>query len=152
LLCPVGSWGGLQEAIVKNYRLPINAKAPGEARHLLRFMSSVGVSEPQLESACLLTTELVTNAVLHAELEDQAAIDLGVVVSADRLRIEVTDSGVGFNRSQTREREKAGFGHGFKLVNGLADRWGIQSTDSLCIWFELDRQSDTDTTHTAHAG
>jgi anti-sigma regulatory factor (Ser/Thr protein kinase) len=142
----------LQEALFKNYRLPISAQAPAKARHLLRFMSSIGLRRSQLENACVLTTELVTNAVLHAELDDHDAIDLGVVVSADRLRIEVTNPGVGFDRSQARERKKAGFGNGFTLVNGLADRWGIKSTDSLCIWFELDRQTGTDTAHTAHAG
>jgi anti-sigma regulatory factor (Ser/Thr protein kinase) len=130
--------GDLQDDVVKNYRLPASAEAPGEARGLLKVMSPSGLSQSQLYSACLLTTELVTNAVLHAGLDDGGGIDLDVVVSEDRMRIEVTDTGVGFNSSQARARQKQGFGHGFKLVNEIADRWGIQSTDSLCIWFELD--------------
>ena len=87
----------------------------------------------------LLVSELVTNAVTHAESMAQ------VHVQADegRLRIEVAD------RSPTRPLVRpvdhsASSGRGLQIVATLADRWGVLEGDGeggegKAVWFELDR-------------
>ncbi|MFI9256600.1 ATP-binding protein [Streptomyces sioyaensis] len=110
-------------------------KAVGEVRRELRQLLSrwtVPGGGELMEVATLLTSELVTNALVHAEG--------GAVVTArvgDRLRVEVRDFVPG--RPEPRAPTTDGTsGRGLMLVRSLADAWGIR-TESLgkSVWFEL---------------
>ncbi|GES28696.1 hypothetical protein San01_11830 [Streptomyces angustmyceticus] len=110
-------------------------KAVGEVRRELRQLLSRWASPGDgelAEVATLLTSELVTNALVHAEG--------GAVVTArvgDRLRVEVRDFVPG--RPEPRAPTTDGTsGRGLMLVRSLADAWGIR-TESLgkSVWFEL---------------
>ncbi|MGY5133102.1 ATP-binding protein [Streptomyces nigrescens] len=110
-------------------------KAVGEVRRELRQLLSrwtlPGGGE-LAEVATLLTSELVTNALVHA--------GGGAIVTArvsDRLRVEVRDFVPG--RPEPRAPTTDGTsGRGLMLVRSLADAWGIR-TESLgkSVWFEL---------------
>lgn len=113
-------------------------RAVGEVRRELRQLLSHwaklrnGEAAEVAEVATLLTSELVTNALVHAEG--------GAVVTAiagDRLRIEVRDfvSGLPEPKAPTADGTS---GRGLMLVRSLADRWGIRSHGvGKCVWFEL---------------
>jgi anti-sigma regulatory factor (Ser/Thr protein kinase) len=85
-------------------------------------------------------SELVTNGVRHAQLGDDAVIDLEVAVEPERVRVQVSDEGPGFDppTSWPPPPDSVG-GRGLFIVNQLASRWGVDRGRSTCVWFELDR-------------
>jgi anti-sigma regulatory factor (Ser/Thr protein kinase) len=109
-----------------------------EARRALGEVSD-HLSPRRLEDARLLVSELVTNAIRHAGLDDDDVIRL-VVVSGDRaLRIEVCDPGPGFDVGEPTPDPARPTGWGLYLVRELADRWGVERNELTRVWFELDR-------------
>ncbi|MFI6447090.1 ATP-binding protein [Kitasatospora sp. NPDC050543] len=110
--------------------------AVGAVRQRLRSaLSRWGVPE-LADTAELLTSELVTNALLHTR---QGAV-LDAVLTADlRLRIEVQDGTAGLPvRRREPDTEYATSGRGLLLVEALADDWGVQLRgDGKVTWFEL---------------
>lgn len=85
------------------------------------------------EVAVLLTTELVTNAIVHART------DFALRVSAhdDRLRVEVSDSSHEPPRLVP-IRGLEDHGRGLHLVDALSDSWGVDwADDHKVVWFEL---------------
>jgi hypothetical protein len=54
----------------------------------------------------------------------------------DLVRIEIGDSGPGFDREDVAEG-----GFGMRLLNKLASRWGCErSGQGFRVWFEVDRR------------
>ena len=88
------------------------------------------------ETAVLLVSELVTNAVRHARGSD--AITLELEAKGTWLRIEVTDG----DPRRPQPRTPAGLdgsGFGFVLVDALAAKWGVRETATgKAVWAELD--------------
>ena len=94
----------------------------------------------------LLVSELVTNSVKHAAVGEDESILLEVRVVEDVLRVEVRDSGPGFERPSSAPPDDADEGWGLFLVEQLADQWGVDS-GRQAVWFEIDcakRPSDSD--------
>ncbi len=88
----------------------------------------------------LLVSELVTNALRHADLRDDDRIVLAVEVREDAVRVEVRDPGSGFDPPErVGEEPQSGTGWGLYLVSTLADRWGVETGSDTRVWFELDR-------------
>ena len=92
------------------------------------------------ETATLLVSELVGNAVRHASA-GRLALELRLEASAARLRIEVLDSDPRPPQPRTpAELDESGFG--FILVEALADKWGVRPTAvGKAVWAELDIRS-----------
>jgi serine/threonine-protein kinase RsbW len=115
-------------------RLPPEAGAPGVARDLLRGWVGAALQPDQLDTARLLVSELVTNAVLHGEGE--------ITVRAWRqpglLRVEVRDQGEGFAHRGRRPDASMTGGWGLHMVSMQSSRWGVD-TECARVWFELDR-------------
>ncbi|MFF9061258.1 ATP-binding protein [Streptomyces sp. NPDC101213] len=99
-------------------------------RELLRHWGRPG----QSETAELLTSELVTNALVHT---DRDAV-LTATVGPGGLRVEVRDFAAGRPRPRRRDADEATHGRGLVLVQSLADAWGVR-THSIgkAVWFEL---------------
>jgi anti-sigma regulatory factor (Ser/Thr protein kinase) len=91
----------------------------------------------------LLVSELVTNALRHADLGDDDKIVLAMDVRDDAVRVEVRDSGKGFEPpgELTGDPERIE-GWGLYLVSTLADRWGVEGDGATRVWFELDRSPE----------
>ncbi|MGH2967935.1 MAG: ATP-binding protein, partial [Solirubrobacteraceae bacterium] len=83
----------------------------------------------------LLVSELVTNAVRHADGE---VVRLVVALSGGVLRIEVHDPGRGFEVSEPSHDPLRSSGWGLVLVAELADRWGVDHLPRTRVWFEMD--------------
>jgi len=93
------------------------------------------------ETVELLVSEVITNAVVHAETGGSMSmrwID-GVV------RVEVTDGGRGAVVARHPGPNEV-TGRGMALVESLARQWGVfvpDSSDHKTVWFEVDAQPST---------
>ena len=89
------------------------------------------------DNILLLVTELVTNAVRHANAGPDRAVRVELSRWSDCVRVAVFDGGAGFTAGPPAERDEAD-GWGLVLVDRVADRWAVTPTDSgTCAWFEL---------------
>jgi serine/threonine-protein kinase RsbW len=88
------------------------------------------------ETAVLLVSELVTNAVRHATSTDAITLELEVVQTCLRIEAYRRRPGLALPRT-TGEFDESGFE--FALVNSLADKWGVRETvTGKTAWAELD--------------
>src|SRR4051812_16164018 len=91
-----------------------------------------------LDDIRLLVSELVTNSIRHAADDGDGTVGLEVNLQSDRVRVEVTDGGSGFEpEPRTTDRHQPG-GWGLYLVDQLADRWGVNRSRLTQVWFEMD--------------
>lgn len=99
----------------------------------------VGLLErPVWEDLRLLVTELVTNGVRHGS--KRGPVTASVAVGDEKVRVEVSDCGRGFNPPEApMPRTDGTGGWGLQLVDRVATRWGVKVGDSTCVWFELAR-------------
>ena len=117
--------------------------APEATVDARRFVRASLRDEPKLlvDDAVLLADELITNAVRHSATRDP--IDVSITLAATHIRVEVSDSGHGFDPEQLTRRatatSKREGGWGLELVASLATRWGVE-TDAgrTVVWFEID--------------
>ena len=94
--------------------------------------SGLPATRQEPNSAGLLASELVTNAVVTAKASSSAR-----ELDADRLLVEVIGEGHGFERTiRLRDTESVG-GRGLGIMDTVASRWG--STRAPPVWFELER-------------
>jgi anti-sigma regulatory factor (Ser/Thr protein kinase) len=114
--------------------LPRAPGAPGMARRRLARSFGQTLDEDQLRTAALLTSELVTNALLHGE----GTITLRASLDDVRLLVEVIDEGHGLDTANRRHNGDGIGGYGLRIVDSEASRWGTRG-DTTHVWFELER-------------
>jgi len=90
----------------------------------------------RVDDATLLVSELVTNAVKYGPEEE--SIQLIVHHGDQRTRFTVHDLGLGPLPEMRAQDDPEPGGHGLRLVDALAERWGVER-GSTRVWFELDR-------------
>jgi anti-anti-sigma factor len=116
-------------------------QAPARARAELREALANRVSAADRATLTLLTSELVTNAVIHSVPDAGDTVAVRITIYPDRVRIEVTDPGSGFELGNLPPRPRDFGGHGLVVVEGLSSRWGTTRAGDdggFCVWFELD--------------
>jgi anti-anti-sigma factor len=128
---------------------PRDEQAPSRARAAVRELLGQTLEQSALFSAVLMTSELVSNAVLHPPAADASSL-VGVRVSvfSDRVRVEVDDPGQGFDPSmrgmeQTELPSPDQGGRGLFVVDRCATRWGIRRLENdrgsrFSVWFEIE--------------
>jgi anti-sigma regulatory factor (Ser/Thr protein kinase) len=100
-----------------------------------RFVGHILRHHPDRETAVLLTSEFVTNGIVHGA----GVITVVVLESEVGVRVEVTDAGSGRLPRMRESSVDAESGRGLFLVDRLAARWDHVHTDAgLTAWFELD--------------
>ncbi|WP_437114741.1 ATP-binding protein [Streptomyces longispororuber] len=103
----------------------------GALRDLLRHWGRPGTAE----TAELLASELVTNALVHT---DRDAV-FTATVEPRRLRVEVRDFTGHRPRLRGADTGDGTHGRGLMLVQALADAWGVSAHGvGKSVWFELD--------------
>jgi DNA-binding NarL/FixJ family response regulator len=118
-------------------------RSAGEARRFVATALEGWQLGPLLETVTLLTSELVTNAILHAGSE----VDVVVRLTGEAARVEVTDRSDLPPAPRTPAEEESS-GRGLSLVEALARRWGTRRLVSggKTVWFEVPRASASGTT------
>ena len=125
-------------------QLPREPTAPARARAELREAVAGRLSDSDQATLTLLISEVVTNSVIHPDPAVGGSVGLQITAYADRVRVEVSDAGSGFDASSLRPRPREAGGHGLIVVDALASRWGTSrrdAEDGFCVWFELDVES-----------
>ena len=96
------------------------------------------VAPTTVADAVLLTSELVTNVMMHTE--DACTLALTYDPAVGTVRVEVTDTSPNClppSRPTPPNDQSGGFG--LKLVTRLAAEWGYElDSDRKTVWFELD--------------
>jgi phosphoserine phosphatase RsbU/P len=123
--------------IVRRTLLPAELRSPGAARSIVRAVTTEGDLTEVLDEALLLTTELVTNAVVHAATQ----VTVEVTADAAGLTITVLDELPGPLLPNTDgDRAEDERGRGLLLVNGMSQRWGtVHHPGGKGVWFHLAR-------------
>ena len=115
--------------------LPPTAESAGVARWLVNDLLRDLVDEDTRDTAALLTTELVSNAIRHTRDE----LVISVRLAAGRLRVGVSDSS--HRRPQlVQVGSRDTSGRGLHLVQALADGWGVDPDErglGKTVWFEV---------------
>ena len=113
---------------------------PRSAKQARRFVAArLSGHHPDLvEAATLMVSELVTNSIRHAT----GPVAITLEVTADRLRIDVSDPGPG-TPSVRSPAPGENSGRGLRIIAELADDWGLTSNPETGnnVWFVL--QLDT---------
>jgi anti-sigma regulatory factor (Ser/Thr protein kinase) len=115
--------------------------AAGRARELVTGTLGDALSGETLHDVLLLTTELITNAVRHADVDEGRTLELTVAAERRRVRVAVTDPGGStVPRMQDLDVTVPG-GMGLFLVDSISSRWGAErsSGGATQVWFELQR-------------
>lgn len=131
---------GLLEAVegaVARRRVSLGQEphAPRQARRFVDETLRRWRCGEALETIELLVSELVTNALLHAE----SPAEVAVVLHPDSIRVEVAD-----DSSELPRPREAGprdpTGRGLALVEQLATAWGVEvRNEGKTVWFEVPR-------------
>jgi anti-sigma regulatory factor (Ser/Thr protein kinase) len=90
------------------------------------------------DDVLLLLTELVTNAVRHANAGPDTTLRVELRQRSRTVRVAVYDEGPGFapQASALGGGDKGGWG--LRLVDRIADFWAIIPTATgTCVWFEI---------------
>jgi anti-sigma regulatory factor (Ser/Thr protein kinase) len=120
--------------------LPAGLASVRRARRLTRATLTEWGFEDQVETAELLVSELVGNALDHA----RGQVRLGFSARDGRLRCEVEDEDPELPSMRTVDGD-AESGRGLFLVDMLSCRWGgIPTSHGKAIWFELPAFADAD--------
>lgn len=118
---------------------PADRRSPGAARHFVREqLDGWDCAEGEVgEITLLLVSELVTNGVLHAG----TAVGVAVGYDGGTLAVAVTDGvpdGIEPGPWSTPQARGAPSGRGLRIVDALADDWGVSVHDQgKTVWFEL---------------
>ena len=113
--------------------LPAELISGRKARLFLSDRLSEWRLDGLMDTALLLTTELVTNAVIHAG----SAVRVTVRRGMDHLRVEVADTGPGALHLREPGVD-ATTGRGLQLMESLATAWGTSAYEAgKLVWFEL---------------
>jgi anti-sigma regulatory factor (Ser/Thr protein kinase) len=116
--------------------------AASAARNALLSLEAQ-VEPPVLDDIRLLVSELVTNAIRHADAPSGGEVALDVSIADSAVRVEVADPGEGFQpEPRDHEMSRPG-GWGLYLVDRIADRWGVLSNQMNRVWFELESGART---------
>ncbi|MER0448998.1 ATP-binding protein [Streptomyces sp. Edi4] len=108
--------------------------AVAEIRRALRELLRSSRHSRAADVAELLTSELVTNALVHT---DRGAV-VTVTVGETGLRVEVRDFATDLPTPRRPTSDDGTHGRGLVLVEALADAWGVDEHErGKIVWFEL---------------
>jgi anti-sigma regulatory factor (Ser/Thr protein kinase) len=110
--------------------------AGAEAR---REIVALPISQDAREQLALVVSELVNNAVLHADAATESQVSLKVSLRSGRVRVEVRDGGSGFDAPAPIPPDPlAAGGQGLLIVAALSDAWGVvRGPDGCTVWCEV---------------
>ena len=110
-------------------------RSPAEARRFVARTLTPLVGREDVETAVLLTSELVTNAMLHAS----STCEVALRGAGDLLQIRVSDRGGRAPLERQSIREQVSTGRGLQLLEVLCRRWGVDPGPGggKTVWCDL---------------
>jgi anti-sigma regulatory factor (Ser/Thr protein kinase) len=105
------------------------------ARRFVRdVLEDNAVDDDVVETVELLTSEVITNALVHA----RSAPELAVRVRSEVVRVEVVDVSPVVPIRRSIETDALS-GRGIAIVESLASQWGVTdlSAQGKTVWFEV---------------
>jgi anti-sigma regulatory factor (Ser/Thr protein kinase) len=111
---------------LRTLTLPARPESARSARQFVvaELRRAGWLDSPRLEQVALVTSELATNAVIHARTELQVRVGC----DEHEARIEVVD-GAPARPEQARPRLLDTGGRGLILVDAMVDEWGVEDLD-----------------------
>ncbi|WP_229807957.1 ATP-binding protein [Actinomadura livida] len=126
--------GGL--VVLGSLTLPGVRRSVGYARRFLRDL--VPAAHPRLDDLVTVTSETVTNAIVHTDSGDGGRVTISLLAGGDLYRLEVADDGAGGRRPHPRAEAGAESGRGLWLVEALSDGWGFRADGArTVVWAEF---------------
>jgi anti-sigma regulatory factor (Ser/Thr protein kinase) len=118
---------------------PCAPASAGAARRFVRSACTGLVNDEVVETAVLLTSELVTNSVVHG----RSAVTVAVSAPDEVLRVAVTDHDSQWPTLEPAEQVKER-GRGMALVEAISIAWGVMPVgEGKTVWFTLSRHAPT---------
>jgi anti-sigma regulatory factor (Ser/Thr protein kinase) len=121
----------LQLELERDLETPALARAA-----IVGFCESRGFSPSTLATLTLLVSEVVTNAVIHPDVEPPGTVGLYARLDEEGVRVEVRDRGQGFT-PEPRDPNRLGGGYGLYLLEKEAASWGVEQGPQTTVWFEV---------------
>jgi anti-sigma regulatory factor (Ser/Thr protein kinase) len=115
--------------------LRLSLSAPREVRHSLEARYAESMERSLLDDVTVLTSEMVTNAVVHSGRPSGDELTVTARVADGTLRVEVTDMGQGMHNLAARSVEPPS---GLGYLQLMSDRWSSWIDDAFHVWFEID--------------
>jgi anti-sigma regulatory factor (Ser/Thr protein kinase) len=113
---------------------------PLSVRQARRFVAdTIGENHRQCDTAMLLTSELVTNAILHSRSgRPGGTLELVVSATCSALLVSVIDRGSPTGLPAIGTPPGGTSGNGLVLVDSLSDGWGYcRDSGRTAVWFRL---------------
>ncbi|MDP2292224.1 MAG: ATP-binding protein [Actinomycetota bacterium] len=125
----------MSEFVKLSFEEPHQRATPAKAREAVQQLLGDDAPIAMIRDAVLLTSELVTNALLHAP--GGCGLEARFSRNPLWLRVDVSDSSARPPRLSETSVAALG-GHGLRMVENLSSRWGWRPAgDGKSIWFEL---------------
>jgi anti-sigma regulatory factor (Ser/Thr protein kinase) len=113
--------------------VPPEPSAVRQVRAFVRSALATSVDEEALDTIVLLTSEVVTNAILHT----RTASEVHLVRLSDVVRVEIADRSPAIPEPRLLDFTSAS-GRGLAIVEAIALRWGVErGAASKRVWFEV---------------
>ncbi|MEO6317892.1 MAG: ATP-binding protein [Acidimicrobiales bacterium] len=118
-----------------NLALRPDDTSPADARLFVTHWARTWGYRSLIPAAALLTSELATNAVVHAA-ED---FEVEVANTGHGIHVAVTDPSTA-QAAMVQASEVTEHGRGLRVVDAVASSWGVDRMDGSgkSVWFELD--------------
>jgi anti-sigma regulatory factor (Ser/Thr protein kinase) len=123
-----------------SWELPSDPQAVSTARALTRDTLAKWGLHDEIDDVVLVVSEVVTNAVVHAE----APIELALQKHGRSVRGAVSDRSVSRPQLVTAGADQLS-GRGMAIVQAMTSRWGTQllpEHGGKAVWFEFRRSPD----------
>lgn len=136
-----------RSAILGSVTIPGKPAAVGSARDFVRRLIASAAELPPVDSdaATLLTSELVTNAIVHSDSgRPGGTVTIVAIGVPDGLLVEVIDEGSA-DAPVVKSDLFAADGRGLFLVQQLAAQWGyLRDPAGTTVWFHLPATAEAD--------
>lgn len=118
--------------------LPPDGPSVSRARRLVDEVCRLwAVDEEASETAVLLTSETVTNAIIHGRSEVRVRVE----VRPGQVHVAVGDDNSRHPRLQPQDAGALD-GRGLQILELAASRWGVEEDElGKVVWFQVDRRA-----------
>jgi anti-sigma regulatory factor (Ser/Thr protein kinase) len=118
-------------------RFPADPRSVPAARRFA--LGALSVTATVQDRVAIMVSELATNAVLYG----RTAFEVCVEQTDSWVQVEVGDFGEGVPQLQPLPPPSELHGRGLRIVDELADRWGVVGAGSAAgkrVWFQISSQ------------